>query len=81
MQLLSCQKENRIKTRICTPCEPALEITLNAASIAHHRGLQNPMIQPVGLHYRCHHWFRTDIYVEFENPTHLWLEMRRLITE
>lgn len=26
------------------------------------------MIQPVGLHYRCHHWFRTDIYVEFGEP-------------
>ena len=45
-----------------------LRFTLNAASIAHHRELQNPMIQPVGLHYRCHHWFRTDIYVEFGEP-------------
>tara|TARA_Y100000590_G_scaffold189131_2_gene215480 strand:- start:1998 stop:3509 length:1512 start_codon:yes stop_codon:yes gene_type:complete len=45
-----------------------LRFTLNAASIAHHRGLDNPMIQPVGLHYRCHHWFRTDIYVEFGEP-------------
>ena len=45
-----------------------LRFTLNAASIAHHRGLETPMIQPVGLHYRCHHWFRTDIYVEFGEP-------------
>ena len=45
-----------------------LRFTLNAASIAHHRGLDNPMIQPVGLHYRCHHWFRTDVYVEFGEP-------------
>ena len=45
-----------------------LRFTLNAASIAHHRGLDNPMIQPVGLHYRCHHWFRTDIYVEYGEP-------------
>mgnify|MGYP001176300400 CR=1 FL=1 len=45
-----------------------LRFTLNAASIAHHRGLQIPLIQPIGLHYRCHHWFRTDIYVEFGEP-------------
>ncbi len=45
-----------------------LRFTLNAASIAHHRGSDNPMIQPVGLHYRCHHWFRTDVYVEFGEP-------------
>jgi len=45
-----------------------LRFTLNAASIAHHRGLENPRIQPVGLHYRSHHWFRTDIYVEFGEP-------------
>jgi hypothetical protein len=26
------------------------------------------VIQPVGLHFRCHHWFRTDVYVEFPDP-------------
>ena len=43
----------------------ALRFTLNAASIAHERELPRPVIQPVGLHYRCHYWFRTDVYVEF----------------
>ena len=27
-----------------------------------------PIIQPVGLHFRCHHWFRTDVYVEYPEP-------------
>ena len=46
----------------------ALRFTLNAASIAHERELPRPVIQPVGLHYRCHYWFRTDVYVEFGEP-------------
>ena len=45
-----------------------LRFTLNAACIAHQKGLPAPVIQPVGLHFRCHHWFRTDVYVEFTNP-------------
>ena len=46
----------------------ALRFTLNAASIAHERGLPQPAIQPVGLHFRCHYWFRTDVFVEFGEP-------------
>ena len=45
-----------------------MRFALNAASIAKHRGLPNPALQPVGLHYRCHHWFRTDVFVEFQEP-------------
>ena len=45
-----------------------LRFTLNAASIAHEKGLPVPVIQPVGLHYRCHHWFRTEAYIEFGEP-------------
>ena len=45
-----------------------MRVALNAASIAKHRGLPNPALQPVGLHFRCHHWFRTDVYVEFQEP-------------
>ena len=46
----------------------ALRFTLNASSIAHERGLPQPVIQPVGLHFRCHYWFRTDVFVEFGEP-------------
>ena len=45
-----------------------MRFALNAASIAQHRGLPHPALQPVGLHYRCHHWFRTDVFVEFQEP-------------
>ena len=45
-----------------------MRFALNAASIAKHRGLPNPAFQPVGLHFRCHHWFRTDVFVEFQEP-------------
>ncbi|MBK70727.1 MAG: hypothetical protein CMB53_04980 [Euryarchaeota archaeon] len=48
-----------------------LRFTLNAASIAHSRGLPMPVIQPVGLHYRCHHWFRTEAYIEFGEPINI----------
>ena len=46
----------------------ALRFALSAASIAHARELPQPVIQPVGLHFRCHFWFRTDIFVEFGEP-------------
>ena len=45
-----------------------MRFALNAASIAKHKGLPNPALQPVGLHFRCHHWFRTDVFVEFQEP-------------
>jgi|TARA_B100001146_G_scaffold5389_1_gene4798 hypothetical protein len=46
----------------------ALRFALSAASIAHERELPQPVIQPVGLHFRCHFWFRTDVFVEFGEP-------------
>ena len=45
-----------------------LRFTLNAASIAQAKGLPLPVIQPVGLHYRRHYWFRTEAYIEFGEP-------------
>ena len=42
-----------------------MRFALNAASIAKEKGLTTPALQPVGLHYRCHYWFRTDVFVEF----------------
>ncbi|MBR79252.1 MAG: hypothetical protein CMA88_00485 [Euryarchaeota archaeon] len=45
-----------------------MRFALNAASIAEKRGVTKPALQPVGLHYRCHFWFRTDVFVEFAAP-------------
>ena len=45
-----------------------MRFALNAAAIARHKGLPAPALQPIGLHFRCHHWFRTDVFVEFEEP-------------
>ena len=45
-----------------------MRFALNAASIAQHRGLPHPALQPIGLHFRCHYWFRTDAFVEFQDP-------------
>tara|TARA_Y100001970_G_scaffold222516_1_gene273695 strand:+ start:6368 stop:7846 length:1479 start_codon:yes stop_codon:yes gene_type:complete len=45
-----------------------MRFALNAASIAQHRGLPPPALQPIGLHFRCHYWFRTDAFVEFQEP-------------
>ena len=45
-----------------------MRFALNAASIAKHRGLPLPALQPIGLHFRCHYWFRTDAFVEFQDP-------------
>ena len=45
-----------------------MRFALNAASIAQHRGLPTPALQPIGLHFRCHYWFRTDAFVEFKEP-------------
>ena len=38
---------------------------LASAAIADQKGLPAPVIQTVGLHWRTHHWLRTDNYVEF----------------
>ena len=45
-----------------------MRFALNAAAIAEHRGKPLPALQPLGLHYRCHYWFRTDVFVEFPEP-------------
>jgi len=45
-----------------------MRFALNAASIAQHRGHPSPALQPIGLHFRCHYWFRTDAFVEFRDP-------------
>lgn len=41
---------------------------LAAAAIADQKSLPAPVVQPVGLHWRTHHWLRTDHYVEFGEP-------------
>ena len=46
----------------------ALRFAINASAIAHEKQIPPPALQPVGLHYRCHHWFRTDLFVEFTKP-------------
>ena len=45
-----------------------MRFALNAATLARHKGKSNPALQPVGLHYRCHYRFRTDLFVEFASP-------------
>jgi len=45
-----------------------MRFALNAAAIAAQKGLPPPAFQPVGLHYRCHYWFRTDFFIEFPKP-------------
>ena len=39
-----------------------------SAALANARGNSLPMIQPTGLHWRKHYWFRTDHYVEYGEP-------------
>tara|TARA_Y100001956_G_C4083685_1_gene169625 strand:- start:132 stop:1061 length:930 start_codon:yes stop_codon:yes gene_type:complete len=45
-----------------------MRFALNASAIAKKKCTSSPAIQPVGLHFRCHHWFRTDVFVEFPDP-------------
>ncbi len=45
-----------------------MRFALNASAIAKKKRTSSPAIQPVGLHFRCHHWFRTDVFVEFPDP-------------
>ena len=45
-----------------------MRFAINASEIARSRGFVQPKIQPVGLHFRCHHWFRTDLFVEYPEP-------------
>lgn len=41
---------------------------LVAAAIAKERGNPPPVVQPTGLHWKTHHWFRTNCYVEYAQP-------------
>ena len=45
-----------------------MRFAINASEIARSKGAVQPKIQPVGLHFRCHHWFRTDLFVEYPEP-------------
>lgn len=62
----------------------AFRFALNAAVISKERGLPGPALQPIGLHYRCHYWFRTDVFVEcpppipIESPTNSQVGMKLL---
>ena len=42
-----------------------------ANSIAHEKGLPEPHLLPVGLHYRVSWYFRTDAWVEYGDPIRL----------
>jgi 1-acyl-sn-glycerol-3-phosphate acyltransferase len=45
-----------------------MRTVIAAAGLAHARGLPLPTIQPVGLHFRVCHRFRTDMWVEYGDP-------------
>jgi len=45
-----------------------MRFAINAATISNEKNLPLPALQPVGLHYRCHHKFRTDLFVEYIEP-------------
>ena len=46
----------------------SMRSAINAASIAKERNLPLPVFQPIGLHFRTHYWFRTDLYLEQIEP-------------
>jgi hypothetical protein len=46
----------------------AARAALVAAAIANERGNPPPVIQPTGLHWRTHYWFRTGCFVEYPKP-------------
>ncbi len=46
----------------------SMRSAINAASIAKERNLPAPVFQPIGLHFRVHYWFRTDLYLEQIEP-------------
>ncbi len=46
----------------------AARAVLVAAAIANERKNPPPVIQPTGLHWKTHYWFRTDCFVEYINP-------------
>ena len=46
----------------------AARAALVAAAIANERKQPLPVIQPTGLHWERHYWFRTNSYVEYAEP-------------
>ncbi len=48
-----------------------MRTVLAAAAIAKGAGKKCPVLQPVGLHFRVRHHYRTDMWVEFAKPFHL----------
>ena len=46
----------------------AARAALVAAAIANERGNPPPVIQPTGLHWKTHYWFRTGCFVEYPKP-------------
>jgi 1-acyl-sn-glycerol-3-phosphate acyltransferase len=46
----------------------SMRSAINAASISKERNIPPPVFQPIGLHFRVHYWFRTDLYVEQIEP-------------
>jgi 1-acyl-sn-glycerol-3-phosphate acyltransferase len=46
----------------------SMRSAINAASIAKERNIPPPVFQPIGLHFRVHYWFRTDLYLEQIEP-------------
>ncbi len=46
----------------------AARAALVAAAIAKERNQPLPVIQPTGLHWERHYWFRTNSYVEYAKP-------------
>ena len=48
-----------------------MRTVLAAAAIAKGSGKKCPVMQPVGLHFRVRHHYRTDMWVEFAEPYYL----------
>jgi 1-acyl-sn-glycerol-3-phosphate acyltransferase len=46
----------------------AARAALVAAAIASERQNSPPVIQPTGLHWKTHYWFRTNCFVEYSEP-------------
>ena len=45
-----------------------MRTVLSASALAKSLELPNPVLIPVGLHYRVRHYFRTDFWIEFKEP-------------
>ena len=48
-----------------------MRTVLAAAAIAKGSGKKCPVLQPIGLHFRVRHHYRTDMWVEFAEPYYL----------